>query len=157
MLSKKLIRLFINKRNVRFDDILIGLGLFIRTSDGHIVPESGKSSALIFKELDEIFYTLDYLINNKFIELTNGSGLTGVSLYGLNLRNQSHVSHAIYLQDLLEKHLGNTYIIKVSIFDFERNGYRTAKEREDSRRYWEAVGIAIITAICTSIFTSIFS
>ena len=142
-------------RITRVGDVIVFLGV-VNIQDNNIMNLGTNLNTV-----EQIFYTVDYLIENNFVT-QRGGGSSDVpdfnpqSFFGkdglvLTVRRINTMPH--YLKEYWSK----TLCVRPAYFRFIKNGYRTDEEREKSRNYWLPIIVAVLTAFLTAFFGYLFS
>ncbi|MCR4334759.1 MAG: hypothetical protein NUV47_03485 [Patescibacteria group bacterium] len=154
-LNKNLIDLLKTGRQKRVNELLSRQELNLIVCDNGICSKNLKS----LSELDEIFYTLDFLEREHLVTVETG-GNDKIYHVGdclvINSKdlNEEKIDHLIFTQELLEKHYNKIITIQSSFYDFTDHWfcffrYKTEKQREKLLQIWVPVSVAIISSFLT--------
>ena len=111
-------------------------------------------------DLDEIFYTSDFLEREKMI-IVKQSGNTKAPHVGDCLQEDikdsgKFIRHLMDTNDKLKEFYTKEIKTNFTIYDFVKNGYKTDLQKEKDRNLWLPIGVAIGTIVGVSFLTVLF-
>ncbi len=119
----------------------------------------------LLKELDGIFYTLDFLEREKLISITRNRRSESVNIFnGFTKFNLGKEDEAIfgpifYLNKLGTKDYAMSWQVEMQsgLLAFRNNGYKTNEQRKEQRNFWLAILVGIGSAVATAILSSLLT
>ena len=127
-----------------------GLGVIIR----------GKKTLKSFEDVDEIFYTIDFLEKEKMITVSEsidiGTPNVGDCLQGGVPGNKRDIRHWMDTDKKLGEYYKKEIKTNFTIYDFVKNGYKTDLQKERNRNFWLPISIAIGATAGTPLLTVLF-
>lgn len=144
------------------------IGLVSRTSRGNIIGLTKKA-----EDIMQIFYTVDYLISNKFVELVETESsdqpdfVQNLMIDIFDKRNQEIrelenpqneiFSYVVSMPSFIEKYWGMKLLVRPSYFKMIQNGYKTDLEKKEIRNYRLSIWFPVLVAVLVSFLTTLFS
>jgi hypothetical protein len=115
-----------------------------------------------FEELEEIFYTVDFLESKNFIEfgtLYNDGTTFPITSTIADPQGEELTTYGkmMMLKKYLDKYWGQEIIIKPIFYKYIKNGYKTDEEKDKDRKFWQAIIVALVASFATAVLTSYFS
>lgn len=151
-INKDFIKILTEEKLTTVFDLLgkDGLGMIIHN----------KKTLKSLDDLDEIFYTIDFLEREKMIIIKQAGNAqapnVGDCLQAKMEESDVAVRHLIDTNERLKvfytKELNMNYVI----FDFIKNGYKTDLQKERDRNFWLPIWIAVGTTVGVSFLTVLF-
>ena len=151
-INKKFIDLLTEEKLTRMFELLGRDGLDMIVWD--------KKTLKSLDDLDEIFYTIDFLEREKMISITSAGNIRTPHV-GDCLRNDLNdsdreIRHLMDTNDKLKEFYSKEIKTTFLIYDFIKNGYKTDLQKERWRNLWLPICIAIGTVIGVAFFAPIF-
>ena len=115
-----------------------------------------------FEELEQIFYTVDFLESKNFIEFgTWHNDCTSFPITSTiaDPHGEELITYGkmMILKKYVDKYWGQEIIIKPIFYKFIKNGYKTDEEKDKDRKFWQAIIVALVASLATALLTSYFS
>lgn len=149
-------------------DVIEELGLVQRSFGGKVIGVMKKIEDII-----QIFYTVDYLIENKLVEVIGNKEIdqpdfiysqimdideeNEKEIKELNDPKNKFFSYTTSMPLFIKKYWGRELLVETSYFKMIQNGYKTDLEKKEIRNYrasiWIPVSVAILASLLTSLFT----
>ena len=153
---KKFITKLAENKFSQVGEIILELGVVTKTD------RSLRDAFHKFKELEIIFYTVDFLKENNFIEF--GQKYYDRTTFPITSKivdpeGEELVTHGKikFLDKYITEYWGMEVFIRPSIYKYIDNGFKTDEEKDKDIQFWKGVIIAVVTAFLTAVFTSWFS
>lgn len=112
-------------------------------------------------ELEQIFYTVDYLIeNNLVIQESYQIGSFVPDFNPMNFikgKDGLRASRIHAMPRYLQQYWGREFLVRPVYFRMIENGYKTDEELKEDKQFWLAIGVAVLASFLTAIFTATFS
>ena len=155
-LHKKFIDELGLSRRILVGDVIKRLNIL--TFEGNSIKNLNENIG----QLDEIFYTVDYLIKNELVNeeaeylrsyVPDFDPTNFIKDKDEDPFRSSRI-HAI--PRYLQIYWGKELLVLPEYFKMVENGYKTDKEKKEYWMFWLPIMIAIISAILTGLFTKLF-
>lgn len=113
-------------------------------------------------QLEQIFYTVDYLLEKELViqeDYRTGSYVPDFNPINFvkNREKEDYRTSRIHaMPRYLQQYWGREFLVRPSYFKMIKNGYKTDKEKIEHRNFWLPISLAILAAFLTGLFTKIF-
>lgn len=112
------------------------------------------------EELEQIFYTIDYLLENKFIiQVNQRTGSSYIPDFNpMNFikdkNSPNYRTERIHaMPDYIQQYWGKEFLVRPSFFRMIQNGYQTDLEKKDKINFWLPIAIALLGVFGTAIIS----
>lgn len=150
-IHKKFIDQIIKWRNTPLYNLIGNQGLNLKAQV--------KDVDELIDQLDQIFYTIEFLEREKLIECKRFSNNTIVAIFdGLSIGSIDKIEAFHYIHDLLQKSAYSWNIeIKSGLIHFKQQGYLTDEQIRQKKQFWLTIGVALGASAVTAILTAILT
>jgi hypothetical protein len=162
-IHKGFVDLLLQKRVATYDALVGMQGLcilyqkMIKTSTGSFQAKTQPITSL--NEIDNILYTIDYLVNKGLIKVYSPGTPQNAFHIGDALKNkilERDYDKMIFLNGLNQEYWGKQIQINFSLFDFKNNGYQTYEQRQSKRNLWLPIWAVILASLLSGLSTVLF-
>lgn len=156
-LHKKFIDELGKRRMAKVGEIITSLNI-LSIKDNRIFDLNGN-----LDQLEQIFYTADYLLENKLVIEKQKQIIGSVPDFSpLSFINEAdkesfRASRIFAFAEYLKEYWGRNYLVRPIYFKMINNGYKTDQEKKEFWQFWLPIISAIVAAFLTGLFTKIFA
>ena len=133
-------------------------------------PKIIINSQSVYKQLEQIYYTINFLEEEGLIGIDNSYCLNNKINFGVPTINPIDfidkkgepmdkyiVQRMDYIEEINKTYWNKKIIIRLELYDFVDNCYMTSEERKYLRDTWLPIIVAVIVSVLTALFTVLFN
>lgn len=146
LLHKKFIDEIIKQRNATLGDI-VEKGMQLRNKS--ICAED------LIAPLDSIYFTLEFLRKEGFVEVNEKQNLSVPSLFKLPSSYDLEKINAVSFHcEEFNKRYDWNIKIRPGLINFREQGYKTDNQITEDKHFWLAIAVAVLASYLTALFTN---
>lgn len=108
-------------------------------------------------QLDQIFYTLEFLRKEGLVEIKEIHSTTTPAIFGLPVgRNEEKIPGVMYYYEKIKQAHDWEIEMKPGLIHYKEQRYQTDEQLKGERQFWLAIGVAVLASFLSALFALYF-